>query len=190
MKKLILTIAILLSLISLACKPDVEKYNEQGLEAKEEENYTEAIKLFTKAIKSDPNSERSYINRGHTYQLIKDYDKALADYTKAIKIDPKSVRAYIYRGLTYSIILENVAQTSSNMYERMLLKIAGTTYNDAMADLNKAIELDPKSSSAYSCRGLLNSVVLDKDKACQDWQIAVSLGDSTIAQESLKAFCK
>jgi tetratricopeptide (TPR) repeat protein len=59
----------------------------------------------------------------------------------------------------------------------------------AIADLNKAIKLDPKFAQAYSYRAQPKIHLLNKKGACADWQKAVQLGDMS-ALRDFKENCK
>ena len=61
-------------------------------------------------------------------------------------------------------------------------------YSGSIKDLNKAIELNPYNTLAYSLRGISKDRLGDKNGACEDFIIASSMGD-TRAQNALKYFC-
>ena len=46
-----------------------------------------AIEYYTGKIRSHPENDMAYINRGHIWAKRGDYDQAIADYTEAIQID-------------------------------------------------------------------------------------------------------
>jgi tetratricopeptide (TPR) repeat protein len=61
-------------------------------------------------------------------------------------------------------------------------------YDGALADYNKAIEIDPESATAYFNRGNTHYRLGKKDEACIDWSKAKQLGDES-AQQRLDDFC-
>ena len=61
-------------------------------------------------------------------------------------------------------------------------------YNGALADLNQAIQLNPKFAQAYSYRAQAKYFLNDKTGACADWQKAVDFGDERAAGD-LNKFC-
>jgi len=76
-----------------------------GNAAAQAQNLDQAIKLFSKAIKSGrlspDNLAVAYNNRGSAYDDKGMGDKAIADFNQAIKIKPKYAEAYYNRSFTY-----------------------------------------------------------------------------------------
>jgi tetratricopeptide (TPR) repeat protein len=58
------------------------------------ENYAQALKDYTEAIKLDPKDSAYYYNRGMTYSKIENTNQAIIDFTKAIEINTKDADAY------------------------------------------------------------------------------------------------
>lgn len=87
---------------------------------------TRAVSDASEALKLDPKSAAALANRGYANLRMGLFDKALADAEEAIKNDAKSSRGYLTRGL---------AQEKSDRTK-------------AIADLKKALELDPKATVA------------------------------------------
>ena len=57
------------------------------------------------------------------------------------------------------------------------LKYARGNYQGAIADYNKAIEINPQYANAYSNRGITKAIGFnDKQGACSDFKKAASLG--------------
>ena len=54
-------------------------YNHRGMAYFSLGNQRQAIRDFTQAIKFDPDSDRSYANRGLCYRVTRRFEKALAD---------------------------------------------------------------------------------------------------------------
>ncbi len=102
-------------------------YNKKG-------ELSKAISFYSKAIKLTPDDPDIYCNRGSCYDDQGKYDLALADYSTAIEIDEDCKQAYINRSITYSKLLdkENDAERKNEYYDLLI------------ADLNKALELDPE----------------------------------------------
>jgi tetratricopeptide (TPR) repeat protein len=87
----------------------------------------EAINDYGKAIDLDPNDIDAYIKRGETYANRKEIAEAREDYNRAIKVDPDNPKLWYKRGCIQEADLK-------------------------IADLSKAIELDPAYADAYNER--------------------------------------
>ena len=92
-------------------------YRSMGALARAVDDETEALKL-------DPKSAGALAARGYARLRLGQFDQAKADADEAIKNDPKSARAYLTRGLA----LEKSDKAN------------------AIADLKKALEFEPKNN--------------------------------------------
>lgn len=91
------------------------------------DNHT-AIKLYHKAINSDPGYRNALANRGYTFMQLNQFSKAIEDFNSCMSINSKDSYALANRGLAYYYLGNQKA---------------------AFSDLNKAMELDPKESYVY-----------------------------------------
>lgn len=108
-------------------------------------------------LRDNPQSARSYIERGIALRMNGNQEEAIKYFTKAIEIDPGSTQAYHNRGLSY----------------------AGSEINRpdlAMADFTKAIEIDPDDGDLYFLRASLYFQQQDYDLAWEDINKAKALG--------------
>ena len=131
--------------------------------------FDEAIADYTKAISLDPAYVAAYQGRGIVYGTKQEYAKAIEDLSKVIELNPADSAAYYNRGVYYSqkqdfqmakadytrYIESNPTNTS--MLADCYLNRAITNYMlnadaDAVADLTKAIEANPKLVNAYVAR--------------------------------------
>ena len=58
----------------------------------------------------------------------------------------------------------------------------------ALADMGKALEMDPKNPRTYDARGILFVKMGDYQKACNDFTAGGALGDA-LCRESMTTFC-
>ncbi|KAJ3438249.1 heat shock protein sti1-like protein [Anaeramoeba flamelloides] len=108
---------------------------EKAIEAKNEGNrhfknndFPEAIKYYTEAIKRDPKNPIYYSNRAAAYTKLGSIPQAEKDCDYILEnLDPKFVKAYTRKGFLY------------------LLK---KQYNKAMKIYQDALEIDPKNKEA------------------------------------------
>lgn len=100
---------------SLACRENknIEQDLEQVLKAQwnqevgipcaecalQEGVYAVAAKLYTAAIKAEPNKAALYYNRALAYQNLGQLDAAIQDYTQAITLNPNAAETYNNRGI-------------------------------------------------------------------------------------------
>lgn len=70
-------------ILGVKVNSDALAYITAGDKAFEENNYSQAITYFTKAIELDHANRYPLSKRGKSYQMLKDYDKALADLFKS-----------------------------------------------------------------------------------------------------------
>ncbi|XP_016311965.1 uncharacterized protein LOC107665557 [Sinocyclocheilus anshuiensis] len=71
---------------------------EKGIRFVQEGQYTQAVSLFTEAIKCDPKDYRFFGNRSYCYCCLEQYPLALADAEKSIQMAPDWPKGYYRRG--------------------------------------------------------------------------------------------
>jgi len=79
----------------MSSQSDAESYKAEGNEAYKQQNYTEAVALYSKAIAANPDSAVYYGNRAAAYLMLDKYADALKDCESALSRDPKFVRVNI-----------------------------------------------------------------------------------------------
>lgn len=109
-------------------KEDSQQYFKRAKAKMLKGDYKGAIQDYSEAIRIDPKNALAYVNRGSTYNCLKDDKSSLADYEKAIEIDPKLAIAYYNRG---------------NQMRRL------KKFQEALADYAKAISLKEHYADAY-----------------------------------------
>lgn len=92
-------------------------------------------------LRLDPNYPLAYFTRGRLSFMLGNTPAALMDFGKAIQLDGNDATAYFNRGVTYYIV--------------------GGHYPDAIADLTKSAELNPKDSYAALWRELAERRIND-----------------------------
>lgn len=148
-----------------------------------------AIDAVSRSISIKPESAQYRTQRARLYSTQKKYDLAIADLTKAIDIDPNSMDALSLRALTYTSsgqldeaiadytrAIENSTRLKGYYYSKRAAIYATQDKNDlAMADLNKAIEIDPKNYAAYELRAGINFKLKNYDAAIDDAKAAIEI---------------
>ena len=116
------------------------------------------ITLFFMSLYScqDPAKSRLYMDEGN--KLMMNYGKyaeAEEAFDKAIKYDKNNYEAYYLRGCA---------------------KINAQKYQEAILDLEKAIELKPDYADAYFNIGRAYFILNDEEKACEYYKLADKYG--------------
>jgi tetratricopeptide (TPR) repeat protein len=155
-------------------------YAERGIFYKAKGDYDNAISDYSQAIKLNPANHEYYYGRGQAYQAKKDYDKAIADYSKAIKLNPDDEN---YEQALADARTAKAAQTApsaavtvkkGDAEDYYMRGIFSENTDDAIANLTKAIALDPNHAPAYDSRGRRYIDKKDYDKAIADFTQAVA----------------
>ncbi len=130
-----------------------------------------------KTLATNPplSSPDEYIERGTAlWQKKADYDGAILNFTKAIEIDEAGL-ATAGPGGTQA---ERLARTYHK--RAILVGEVWRKYDDAIADLNRAIELRPQLEEAYCQRGLMYITTGDFYRAIADYTEAIEINPKSI----------
>ncbi|CAG2198194.1 unnamed protein product [Mytilus edulis] len=69
-------------------------FKDQGNQQYSQQKYSEAIRLYTDAIKADQFNHLCYGNRAQAYQKLENYQEALADGRRAVLMKPDWIKGY------------------------------------------------------------------------------------------------
>ncbi len=98
MKKTITFLAIFLIAFAISSQAQSAKsMYKTGLAFSENQNYSDAINTFSKAIELNPEMVKAYAARAHVYELMGDFDSACIDYTRATALKPNEEEYYYFR---------------------------------------------------------------------------------------------
>lgn len=149
-------------------KASAEAFLVQARSAYDEGRYDQAMTLLDELVTQDPNHVEGWILHGRTLIKLKDPEGAMKDFSRAIGIDEKRTDALDYRAFLY---------------------IQRQMYDDAIADLEKILTLDPNNGRAYKLRSDCRFQQGDMKKAREDAVKSCELGyeDGCIAQRRLHA---
>lgn len=121
------------------------------------EDYREAQKWITTALERYPENVEFIYRKGIIFNLNGEHEKAIAEFENAIQRKP-------HAELLIQILLNKASA------EFRLEK-----FNEALADFNKVIELDPRNFNAYNYRGLINFKLSYYIDAVTDYTKAIDL---------------
>ena len=113
-----------------ACYSEI--YYRLGTAQLKRENYTEALKSYSKSVELDPHNFESLNSLGDILNTQEDYDGASINYQNALSVNSNS-----------SIVHSNLGDTLYNQEK----------YDEAVAHYQRALQLSPNDSKVYSSCG-------------------------------------
>ncbi|MCB0429051.1 MAG: tetratricopeptide repeat protein [Flavobacteriales bacterium] len=134
----------------------VESRNNRGMAYKAMGRYGDAMNDYNTCIRIDSTFPNAYTNRALLWIASHDYDKALADLNHALKLEKDPITLF-NRGHLYH--LNNQPQ-------------------QALSDLNEAIDMAPAQGSFYQERALTRLDMNEPDVALLDFSKALELNPS------------
>ncbi len=126
-----------------------------------------AVSDFSRALAMDRENDEWYLLRAEAYAVQGKDEAALADYRRLIRFGSDDPRPWIGRAKYY---------------------IGRKKYDLALADLNEAIKAHPTAEGHYQ-RAICYYELRDDRKACEDLQVAATLGHAEAARRA-KEFCR
>ena len=172
-----------------------EFWEDRGDATKAEKHYLDAINDCTNAIKLNPEDAKAYYFRGagkgafgrfkaeqgKMAEAQQYYQDAINDCTNAIKLNPHDARVYHTQGgIKYSLGKSEVSRgwakylfKKPEAVEKM--KAARKLYHAAIADFDKAIQINPMFARAYYDRALAKETLGQHDAANADFEKARKL---------------
>tara|TARA_R100001132_G_C3269323_1_gene91597 strand:+ start:522 stop:1952 length:1431 start_codon:yes stop_codon:yes gene_type:complete len=154
----------------------------------------EAVAYYTDYIKTkNPFSSWAYTNRGITWFAQNESSKALDDFTWAIRFNSRNALAYHYKAVTWfsrteydtagnylDDAIKYYPHNSKSYYYRGAAEYErgskyAPAYQNALTDLNKAIELDPKFADAFMKRADTWFALEKYDQALKDYNTMIGL---------------
>ena len=143
---------------------------------------------YAERINADDASWTLLFERGITQLLIKQYTSSVSTYTSAIEQNPSNPFLYLNRSTTRAEMIDFISSID-NSYQRITIDSdpanrlnnnSKRTYNydEAIADLNKAIKLFPDFAQAYYNRGNLEALSGRLPEAFENYSKAIELNPS------------
>jgi tetratricopeptide (TPR) repeat protein len=120
---------------------------ERGMNAFVNDNFSESVEEFTRAIEIDPDFALTYVSRGAALMKMQRIEESIADFDHAIELDPDYPKTYHLRGLA---------------------RVEVEDHEGALEDFGNAIDLDPDYGPAYYSRATLQIKLGREDLATED----------------------
>jgi len=180
-------------------------YNNRGSARVALGQYDLAFQDFRKAVELMPRSAVPFNGRGMAHAALKRYHAAIRDLTRAISINPKYLAAYQHRAEAYlkldmykeavadatqAMTLESEAQNADLYLLRGRAYAGDKKLNNALEDLNKAIELKPELVEAYIERGIVFIQARRFEDAIGDLTRAIELQPENARAYAMRASAK
>jgi tetratricopeptide (TPR) repeat protein len=138
-------------------------YKDRGNVVKNRGDFDRAMADYDHAIALAPAFAAAYADRGQVWAAKNELDRAMADLDRAIALNPMLAPAYFARSRVW--------------YKKYLLDHAAANRDSSLADLGRAIELDPQNAELVAIRGRLLEISKNHDRAMVDYRKAVELSD-------------
>lgn len=158
-----------------------DAYYSLGLCYKIVERWTDAIRLYSEALRLSPNDANILASRGDCYSKMDRFDEALADLNRAVELDPDSPVHRIFRAQVYF--------ESDAFDEDEILGELPEGLEETLADLNEAIALlsmqdtsaehDRQMRVALRLRATCYEEMGESEKATEDRQAAEAYKSGT-----------
>lgn len=176
-----------------------DEHFRKGLELYEKAQDRQAIVQFNFALGKNPRHAEAYAQRGKCYEMLGNKSQALRDWETAIRIDPKCAEAFNHRARLFERMgelaralddfnwaVEAKPGDAKYWYNRgthLHLFQAPKREKDALSDLNKAIELNPKKAIYYNARSSIREGLNDLKGALADANAGLDV-------DSMEPFCR
>lgn len=167
-----------------------EAYYCRGLAKNDYLDYRSAMRNLNKRLSDESETiGRDYSKDIAMYYQLKDYSGAIADFDMAIKINPKHAKAYYNRGLVKNYFQDHLDEidnfsrtnergsefTESNCSTDLRMNFGYRNYSGAIADFDKAIEINPRYAKAYYRRGIVKNYYQDHYGALMDFNKVIEV---------------
>lgn len=132
---------------------------EQGIAYYWLDDYTDAVKAYSRAIELDPRDSYSLYNRGLAYEYLGRPDLALADFSASLALRPDNADGYVERG-------------------GILLNLGN--FDGAIADFTRAHEREPDEAMPLANRGLAHAWKGERALATADFEAVRKIDPSNM----------
>ena len=148
MKRIAISLLLLLSGVLCFGQYDKDVFNFRGRRALSEGKYADAIQQFNILARLDTTDYWTFFFRGIAKYNLGDLRGARADFDRSVRLNPVFTNGYHYRAIT------------SSRFGK---------YDEAFADFEKALSLRPGQIGIYYSRGVTHFLAQRFDQAVEDF---------------------
>jgi len=116
-----------------------EQLKRQGNTALQEGHMEEAIRLYSEAIRLDPDNHILYSNRSAAYAKLQEYEKALEDAEKTVTLKPDWAKGYSRMGTTL-LFLRRYSEAEEVYLNGLKCNPDNQQLKDGLVDTRKYLE--------------------------------------------------
>jgi tetratricopeptide (TPR) repeat protein len=171
-----------------------EEYMAESMDAFDEDNYDESIKLVNMAKEAGCTDNFMYAHRGECNVKLNNFKDAIDDLTIYLENEKNDDATYFYRGFIYMKIdnyeaaladfetgFKTVPREAEHYYYRGICLYNLHKYKSAIEDFDNAEKLGEKDKSLYRYRGAANYFLDRMVKAKKDFLIYLKDNDEDSA---------
>jgi serine/threonine protein kinase/Flp pilus assembly protein TadD len=160
-------------------------------------NYRKALPLLEEAVQKDPRNYSAWFVRGNCYDSLLEHAQAIASYSVCIALHPEFPSVWFSRGMANQRAGNFVGAVADFDQTIMLRRAAGSDreiadiywnraqsqeglkhYSEAIADLDKALELGTPRTQVYFYRAVVREKAKDLEGARRDRDMGMRLKPS------------
>lgn len=152
-----------------------------------------AVADFQQAVNLDPNNPHVYSVIGSTHQQVGNIFDALIALDYAIRLNPNDARSHYFRGMAlfdnqdlhgayseFTLALNSDPSYADAWYDRARVDVLIVSPTDAMADLDRALTINPEFDLALVFRGALHEWAGDRASATADFFAYTNVLDASV----------
>ncbi len=151
--------------------------------------FPKALEQFDQALKLDPNLAIAHFNRGQVFLETEKYDKAIEAFKTALRLDPNDPKVHVNLGRAFMLAqatqdAQREFQTHIDKYPKdadgyiamaELFAMNPNSYQQAMASVQKGLQLDPRHLAGLILLGNLHNRAGQLDLAIPAFEKALAV---------------
>ena len=150
-------------------------------------DWKDDMTLWSKTIKTNPNSSRAHDNLGFTYERAGETEKALQEFEIAVRLQPDNFRALANLGVAYAkfgFYNKSITALEKSIeiykYHKTYDKL-GLVYDElnredkAIENFKEAINLNPRYAKAHNDLGTVYGKIGEFDLALEEFNAAIKI---------------